>query len=813
MKRTWRIAALALVFTGSSLRAAPMVSQAAPDAGGSPAEYRAMLDRYCVTCHNQRRDVPAGAPLRLDLANLEDPGADPATWEAVVRKLGVGAMPPEGSPTPGPEPLTAFRSALIASLDRAAAAAPNPGRYVVHRLNRNEYAHAVRDLLGVDEDVAGFLPSDGGDFGFDNIAGALKSSPMLIEGYLEAALHVSDLAVGDARAEPATSTYSISTEVTQREHVDGLPIGTRGGVVVRHTFPADAEYVFSGRLLQTVAEGYVGVEGHETPFDFIVTIDGAEVFSARIGGPEDHEMNARNITVAREAIDGRMTSPPIRVPAGPRDVGFTFIDRPGQEQNVWRPALRDTQEAHNASGLPRLRSGNIDGPYNATGVGETPSRRRVFVCEPGSPGEETPCAEEILTTVARRAFRRPVASADTRAPMAFYRQARDDGGDFDAGIRAGLVRILSSPRFVFRAEEDPDDLPRDAAHRISDIELASRLSFFLWSSIPDDALLDLAAAGRLSAPGVLDAQVRRMIADPRADAMIVEFVGQWLQLRNLDKVTPDLLLFPDFDDNVRQAFRKETELLFSSVLRENRSVLDLMDADYTFLNERLARHYGIPGVYGSRFRRVSIADPNRRGLLGHGSFLALTAAADRTSPIMRGEYVISNFLNTPPPPPPPAVFELDPAAPAEGSVREQLERHSANPVCASCHRYMDPVGFALENFNAVGQWRDAAPDGQAIDSAGRLADGTRIDGPAALRNALLARPEVFAGTVTEKLMTYALGRGLELADMPEVRGILRDAAPDDYALQSIVRGIVRSPAFRMRTKLFDSMAPPAPGEE
>ena len=685
----------------------------------SPSDYRDTLDRYCVTCHNRQAGIPAGAPLALDLANLEDPGADAEIWENVVRKLGVGAMPPQGSPTPGHAELTSFRSALVISLDRAAARTPSPGRYVLHRLNRNEYANAVRDLLGVELDTTEFLPSDGGDFGFDNIAAALKSSPMLVEGYLTAALHIGELAIGDTGAEPGTSTYSIGTVVTQREHVEGLPLGTRGGTVVDHTFPADAEYVFSGRLLRTVAEGYVGVEGHETPYKFIVTIDGAQVFSARIGGPEDHASSSRNIAVSKEEIDERMTSPPIRITAGPHEVGFTFIERPDQEQNVWRPVLRETLEAHNPSGIPRLRTGNIEGPYNVTGIGETPSRRRLFTCKPASGAEEAPCAEEILSTVARKAFRRPVGESDIRAPIAFYDDARRNGGDFDAGIRAGLVRILASPRFVFRAEEDPANLPGDAAHRIGDFELASRLSFFLWSSIPDDELLDLAVEGRLSEPGVLAAQVERMIADSRADSMMIEFVGQWLQLRNLDKVTPDLLMFPDFDDNVRQAFRRETELLFTSIVRENRSVLDLLNADYTFLNERLARHYGVKGVYGSRYRRVPVSDPNRRGLLGHGSFLSLTAAANRTSPVFRGKYVISNLLNTPPLPPP-VDSELEAVVPSDGhlTVREQLELHSANPACAACHRNFDPIGFALNNFDAVGSsggirplkaWRSIRP--------------------------------------------------------------------------------------------------------
>ncbi len=791
-------AALILVLAGL-----PALSEARQ----SLADYQGLVDQYCVTCHNQQTRIPAGAPLALDTVNLQDPSADAGIWEKVVRKLGLGAMPPQGAPTPGPDELTAFRSTLIASLDDAAAQTDSPGRYVLHRLNRSEYGNAVRDLLGVEVDVSELLPSDGGDFGFDNIASALTITPILLEGYLSAALRIADLAIGDVEAEPGTSTYSISTIVTQREHVEGLPLGTRGGIAVTHTFPADGEYVFYGRLLRTVAEGYVGVEGHESPFDFIVTVDGEQVFSAPVGGREDHESSSENITVSKDEIDERMTSPPIPVTAGPHKIGFTFIDRPTQEQNVWKPVLRESLEAHNPSGIPRLRAGNVEGPYNVTGIGDTPTRRRLFTCQPASAADEAPCAAEILSNVARRAFRRPVDAPDIQAPIAFYDAARSEGGDFDAGIRAGLVRILASPSFVFRAEEDPANLPPGAAHRITDIELASRLSFFLWSSIPDDELLDLAIAGRLSEPDVLEAQVGRMIADGRADAMITEFVGQWLQLRNIDKVTPDLLMFPDFDDNVRQAFRRETELFFTSIVRQNRSALELLDADYTYLNERLARHYGIRGVLGSQFRRVRVEDPNRRGLLGHGSVLTLTSAANRTSPIIRGKYVISNLLNTPPLPPPANVPLLEESAPADrpSTVREQLELHRANPACAACHRNIDPVGFALENFNAVGQWQDTTREGLEIDSAGVLVDGTSVDGPLELRNALLARPEVFVGTVTEKLMTYALGRGLEPIDLPVVRRIMNDAATDDYAMQSIILGIVRSSAFQMRTKLTDTV--------
>jgi mono/diheme cytochrome c family protein len=793
----------------TATKAVPVVPAkvaASTDAPQGPAVYQEMLNKYCITCHNEKAKIPAGAPLALDKANLKDPGADAAVWEKVVRKLGVGAMPPRNSPTPGTAELTAFRTTLITSLDNAAAAKNYPGRYVLHRLNRTEYANAVRDLLGVKVNVAELLPSDGGDFGFDNIATALTTSPLLLERYLTAALRISELAVGDAEAEPGTQTFSIGTVVTQGQHVEGLPLGTRGGTLVQYDFPADGEYVFYGRLLRTVAEGYVGVEGHETPYQFIVTIDGEQVFGTPVGGNEDHESSSKNIVISREQVDKRMTSPRIKVTAGPHEIGFTFIERPTQEQNMWQPVLRDSLEAHNPSGIPRLRTGNIEGPYNVTGVSETVSRKRLFVCKPATTAQETPCASQILSAVARRAFRRPVAAADIKRPMEFYSDARKDGGDFNAGIRAGLARILASPAFVFRAEEDPLALPPGAPHRVSDLELASRLSFFLWSSIPDDELLNLAVAGRLHEPRVLEAQVRRMIIDERADSLMTQFTGQWLQLRNLDKVTPDLLMFPDFDDNVRQAFRKETELFFTSIVREDRSVLDLLDADYTFVNERLARHYGIKGVYGSRFRRVTVTDPNRRGLLGQGSFLSLTSAANRTSPILRGKFVISNLLNTPPLPPPANVPQLEESKPKDrpSTVREQLELHRANPVCASCHRNIDPVGFALENFNAVGQWENVTRDGLKIDSAGVLSDGTPIDGPVALRKALLSRPDVFVGTVTEKLMTYALGRGLEPVDQPVVRNIVTNAAKNHYAMQSIILGIVQSSPFQKRTKLTDN---------
>lgn len=763
----------------------------------------AMLDRYCIDCHN---DAEYTGEVSFQGLSPSDVRTHADIFEAAIRKLRVGMMPPRGEPKPETEVRREFVAALETALDAAAESAPYAGPYTVHRLNRAEYANAIRDLLAVEVDVTGLLPSDGGDFGFDNIAAVLTTSPILLERYLTVALRVSTLAVGDVETVPSAAVYKIGVDVTQDQHMEGLALGTRGGTVVRHHFPADADYVLSGRLLRTVAEGYVGVEGHEMPQEFVITVDGEQVYSASIGGEEDHKLSSKDIIESRVSVDERMTSAPIPIAAGPHEVGFTWVERPTMRQDVWKPSLRSTQEAHNPSGLPRLETVSVAGPYGPKGISDTPSRSRIFACQPASAAQEPSCAETIFAKLARRAFRRPVGEGDLDAPMFFYAKARDGGGDFEEGIRAGVARILMSPSFLFRAESDPADLPDGGVHPISDLELASRLSFFLWSSIPDDELLDLAVAERLREPEVLEAQVRRMAADERADALVSNFTGQWLQLRNLEqRVIPDLLLFPDFDDNLRKAFRRETELLFANVLREDRSVLELLDADYTFVNERLARHYGISGVYGSRFRRVAQTDPNRRGLLGHGSILSLTSAASRTSPVIRGKYVLSNLMNSPPPPPPPVVPKLEESAPQDrpSTVREQLALHRSNEQCAACHDNIDPVGLALENFDAVGRWQNTTREGLPIDSAGVLADGTAVDGPVELREALLAQPEVFAGTVTEKLMIYALGRGLEPADMPQVRRILRNAAEDDYRLMSIILGVVDSLPFQMRTKLAD----------
>lgn len=764
------------------------------------------VNQYCVDCHN---DAEYTGDVSFEGLRAADVPADADLFERAIRKLRVGQMPPSDSHQPDPATRHEFIVALETTLDAAAEGAAFAGTKPVHRLNRAEYANAIRDLLALEVDVAELLPSDGAAFGFDNIASALTTSPLLLERYLTAALRVSALAVGDAEAVPTSYSYKIPVDLTQNEHMDGLPLGTRGGIQVRHNFPADGGYVLSGRMLKGVLEGYAGLEGHETPHEFLVLVDGEEVYTAMIGGEEDHNISTENVTESFFSIDPRMTSPRIPITAGPHDVAFTWRARPAMNQSVWQPALATSQGAHNTSGLPRLETVSIEGPYDVTGISDTPSRDRLMVCKPASRAEETACAEEIVATLARRSYRRSVDAEDLEEPLAFYNDARERGGDFDKGIQAAVARVLVSPSFLFRSEQDPEDLAAGSSHEISDTEFASRLSFFLWSSIPDDALLDLAIEGRLREPEVLEAQVRRMVADDRSEALVSNFTGQWLQLRNLEvRVRPDLSLFPNFDHNLRKAFRRETEMLFASVMREDRSVLDLLRADYTFVNERLARHYGIPGVYGTRFRRVEVTDPNRRGLLGHGSILSLTSASSRTSPIIRGKYLVSNFMNSPPPTPPAVVPALEESAPTDrpSTIREQLERHRENPECNSCHRNLDPLGFALENFDAVGVWRDYNRQGLPIDSAGVLADGTAVSGPAELREAMLADPQVFASTVTEKLLTYALGRGLEPADMPQVRSILRQAAEDDYSMMSIILGIVDSLPFQMRTKTSSSDA-------
>ena len=814
----------ALVCTGATLlvaqsASAPLrsgqtaVSAAAPRAVSEveSAKYRTWLNQNCVACHSSRVKQPADDPVNLESANVNDVLASAATWERVLRKLAVRAMPPQGSRHPGEPEYAGFTTWLSTSLDRAWSGKATPGRFVVHRLNRTEYGNAIRDLVALDVNVDELLPSDGADFGFDNIASALKTSPLLLERYLTAAQRVSLLAIGDTTVPPGNTEYPISREYTQSGYIEGLPLGTRGGMVIKHVFPADGEYKLSGRLVRGVEEGYAGVEGNDLPHTFVITVDGAEVFSTQIGGLKDNEVQARDMNEARTIIDERMAGR-VRVTAGEHEVGYTWRERPFERQDVWQPARRDSQEVHLITGLPRLKAVMVEGPYKVTGISSTPSREKILVCRPTGVADETACATKILTNLTRRAYRRPVSASDVEAPLKFYKQARDRGGNFDAGLRSGIARILASPSFLYRIERDPVTLRAGAAHSVSDVELASRLSFFLWSSIPDEKLLNTAIGGTLrtaGAPGNLDVQVRRMVSDERAHALVSNFAGQWLQLRNLEsKVSPDLLMFPDFDDNTRRAFRKETEMLFEYILRENRSVLELLSADYTFLNERLAKHYGVPGVYGERFRLVKLTDPNRFGLLGHGSILSLTAVATRTSPVYRGKYVLSTFLDTPPIPPPPNVPTLEESNKAgkveAKTLREQVEMHRAQATCSGCHRIIDPPGFALEHFNSVGQWREVDEKGRLIDSAGVLADGTKVDGPIAMRQAILKRPDAFATVLTTRLLTYALGRGLEPSDMPVVRKIVKKAALDDYRFATIISGIVESPLFQMRTRLEPS---------
>lgn len=768
-------------------------------------EHWSMLDRYCTDCHN---DVEYTADLSFEDRRPEDIAAQAEVWEKAIHKLNLGMMPPRDVDQPEAEAVTQFVGALESTLDTAAARRPYAGKSPVHRLNRAEYENAIRDLFGIEADLASMLPSDGGDFGFDNIAEVLTTSPMLLERYLTVALRVADMVIGNPEAVVTMSTYGMPIDLTQDYHLPELPLGTRGGVKVRHHFPADAEYVFAGRLFRGVEEGLYGIEGHDIPHDFLVFVDGEVVFRTQVGGKEDHELSLEEgINVAQDVIHERMTSQPIPVTAGPHDVVFTWKERVAMGQDAWEPARRASLEIHNPSGMPRLEMGLIEGPHDPTGVSPMPSRERIFVCDPESAAEEPACAEEILLTLARRAFRRPVTVEDIASPLDFYRDARDSGGNFDQGIHAAVSRILVSPFFLFRVESEAPDVPAGSPYPISDFELATRLSFFLWSSIPDEELLDLAEQGRLREPDVLEAQVHRMLADSRSDALIENFTGQWLQLRNLGiRVKPDLHLYDEFDENLRRAFRRETELLFANVLREGRPVHELLTADYTFVNERLARHYGLDDVYGARFRKVELENPARRGILGHGSLLSLTSASTYSSPILRGKFILAELMNSPPPAPPDDVPALEESAP-EGrpsTIREQLERHRADPACASCHSVIDPPGFALENFDAVGRWRDTTREGLPIDSKGILADGTAVDGPAALRAALTARPEMFANTVTQKLLIYALGRGLEPADMPVVRSIVRGAAEDDYGLESIVLGIVDSFPFQMRTNSAQS---------
>jgi mono/diheme cytochrome c family protein len=752
--------------------------------------HKESIEKYCVTCHNERLKTGGLVLAGLDLSKAS---ANADIWEKVVRKLRTNAMPPPGMPQPDP----AARQSLIAffenQLDHAAAANPNPGRPVLHRLNRAEYANAIRDLLALDIDAASLLPPDDAAYGFDNISDALGLSPALQEHYLSAALKIGALAVGDPHVTPGSELYRIRQDLSQNQHIEGMPLGTIGGTRVLYNFPLDGEYILQAKLFRTNLNI---VRGLSTVHQVEFAIDGQRVRLATFGGPQDLAALFEKPTDTGDAVDARLRVQ-LPVKAGPHEVTAAFVQGPMVEvPDRLQPYIRSSVDNFDWAGLPHIQTFAITGPFHVTGSGDTPSRHRIFTCRPANAAAEAACAKQIVSTLARRAYRQPVTDEDLKRLMSFY-EANRRNGNFEAGVESALQRILASPKFVFRVERDPSNLP--PVHRIADIELASRLSFFLWSSIPDDELLNVAGQGMLRNPAVLERQVRRMLVDPKAEALVANFAGQWLHLRNVPNILPNSDLFPDFDDNLRQSLRRETELLFQSIIHEDRGVLDLLTADYTFVNERLARYYGIPDIYGSRFRRIAIADDARKGLLGQGSILAVTSHAERTSPVVRGKFILENILGTPVPPPPPDVPALKETAAGEKpkTMREQMAEHRANPACATCHKVMDPIGFALENFDAVGAWRTREA-GTAIDASGQLADGTRVDGVVTLRQALVRNPELFASTLTEKLLTYGLGRGLDYYDMPAVRAIVRDSAPGNYKFSAIVMGIVRSTPFQMR---------------
>ncbi len=784
--------------------AAVLAPLLAAQTSSSPTTQRPLLDKYCVTCHNDK--LKTGG-LTLQNADLTKVPENADLWEKVIKKVRVEAMPPMGMPKPDAAARTALVASLESTIDQAAALHPSPGRNTLHRLNRSEYANAIHDLLSLDIDASSLLPPDDESYGFDNIADVLKTSPSLLERYMSAAWNISRLAVGDPAIGASSAIYRARADLSQNEHIEGLPLGTRGGIKVRHNFPLDGEYLIKVRLWRVTADI---IRGLEDQHQLEISVDGARVRLAAFGGAEDQHLSETNSGQSCIDIDGRLS---VRVPvkAGPHEVTATFltgIESEAQDDNILKPFIRSNYDVLDFRGEPVVDRLTIEGPAKATGSGDTPSRRRVFTCHPANSaesGDALPCAKKIISTLTRRAYRRPVTDNDIETLIGFYQLGRNNPGDskanFEMGIEAAIQRILASPEFLFRFEPDPVGVSDNTPYKLGDLQLASRLAFFLWSTIPDDQLLAVATEGKLKDPAVLEQQVKRMLADSRAQALVTNFADQWLYLRNLKNIQPDFQNFPDFDDNLRQAMRRETELFVSSIISEDRSALDLLNADYTFVNERLARHYGMPNIYGTDFRRVQITDPARRGLLGQASILTVTSMPNRTSPVNRGKWILTNLLGTPPTPPPPGVPALkeNEAGNKKLSVRERMEAHRADPTCAGCHKVMDPLGFSLENFDAVGQWRNT-DDGSQIDPSGTLFNGAKVSGPVELRSALTANPEIFTGVLTERLMTYALGRGVEYSDMPAIRAILKDAARNDYRFSSIVLGIVKSTPFDTKVK-------------
>jgi mono/diheme cytochrome c family protein len=802
---------LAVVFAGPTGSAQAPASPAA-----SAAPHAKVLATYCVGCHNDRTRT---GELSLEHADLTDIPASAATWEKVIRKVRAGMMPPAGMPRPDAATLDGFVTHLESSLDRAAAASPRPGRTALHRLNRAEYANAIRDLLALDIDATALLPPDDESSGFDNIADVLTVSPSLMERYLSASWNISRMALGNPAITPSTATYRVRPDFSQDQHIDGLPPGTRGGMSIEHTFPVDGEYVIKLRLWRNTFDL---MRGMEDPHDIEIAMDGARLQVVTAGGRDDFSRMAENPGSFGADLDRRLT---VRLPvsAGVHTIwATTVLKSHAPRDDLIKPFLRTSVDGLDIMGDPSVDRITIEGPFAPSGPGNTASRRKILLCR-APPAErsaaqpvaaasvETACARRILSALARQAYRKPVEPATLDVLMDFYRRGRQSGGNFERGIESALQFLLASPEFLFRVEPDPAGekvAARSSAgasakaggvYQLGDLALASRLSFFLWSSLPDEPLLALAAQGKLKQPAVFEQQVRRMLGDPRSKTLIDNFAEQWLHLRNLKNSNPDLAAFPDFDDNLRQAMKEETELFFDSIMREDRSVMDLLNANYTFVNERLARHYGIPNVYGSRFRRVQIPNDARRGLLGQASILTVTSYPNRTSPVERGKWILTNLLGVPPQPPPPNVPALQESG-ADGkvlSLRERMEGHRAAPVCSGCHRLMDPIGFALENFDGTGRWR-TREEGQPIDASGTLFTGARMDGVVGLRRELASRPDVFLGVFTERMLTYALGRGIEPYDMPAVRRIVADARSSDYRFSSIVLGVARSVPFQMK---------------
>jgi len=791
-----------------------LVCGQAPAAEGSPA---ALVNQYCVTCHNQK--LKTGG-LELDALDPDHPAANAETWEKVVHKVRAGLMPPSGARRPDRKTLDAFASTIEGGLDRAALANPNPGRTPLHRMNRVEYANAIRDLLSLDVDPSTLLPADDSSNGFDNIADVLGISPALLERYVSASARISRMAVGDPDTAPSDVTYTLKSDLSQLTTLEGLPLGTRGGAVIRHNFPLDGEYDIKLALYR-VSFGQVFGEGAKGE-KIEVTLNGERVKIYELqpvplffmkGRPGETptpspstDPNDGNVERVKMNQDIHLEFK-LPVKAGPQEIGVAFLQKAwsANEDLVHRP-MNTTHDSnigmqYGYTTVPHLAKVDITGPYKPTGAGDTPSRRRIFVCHPASDTDEIPCAKQIVANLVRRAFRRAPSDTDSEQLLSLYQKARNEKGSFEAGVEMVLRRILADPEFVFRFEPSPASLAPGGSYRLSDTELASRLSFFIWSSIPDDELLDLAIKGKLHEPAVLARETRRMLQDPRSHALATNFADQWLYLRELKNTVPDGHEFPDFDDNLRRAMQRETEMLFESVLRNDRPALELLDADYTFVNERLAKHYGIPNVYGPDFRRVPVPDENRRGLLGQSSILTVTSNANRTSPVQRGKWILENLLGSPPPLPPPNVPPLKENGADNGltSVRARIEEHRANPVCAACHKIMDPIGLSLENFDGVGHWREM-DSGFKVDPSSQLVDGTKVDGPATLRQALLNRPEAFVGTMTEKLLMYAIGRETKYYDMPVVRTIMHNSERDRYKMSDLVLGIVDSAPFQMRVK-------------